>query len=188
MPTVLASRRLVFSPFVATDLDLLMELHSDPEIMRYLSDDGQPWSREVIVEKLADFIAEHAARGHSKWKVCLHNGTFIGRAGFALWPPTGELELGFIIRRHLWGQGYATECAGALLDWVFDHTGVDHVIGFAREVNAASRRVLEKAGMNFVDTRLVGGIPTAFYRFESPQRNEKQKYRASGSAGQMRKA
>jgi hypothetical protein len=66
MPAVLASRRLVFSPFVATDLDLLMELHSDPEIMRYLSIDGRPWSREVIVGKLSDFIAEHAARGHSK--------------------------------------------------------------------------------------------------------------------------
>ena len=101
MPTVLASRRLLFSPFVATDLDLLMELHSDPVIMRYLSDDGRPWSREVVVEKLADFIAEHAARGHSKWKVCLHDGTFVGRAGFALWPATGELELGFIIRHHL---------------------------------------------------------------------------------------
>ena len=89
MPTVLRSRRLAFSPFVGSDLNLLIELHSDPEIMRYLSPGGLPWPREVIVEKLAGFIAEHAARGHSKWKACLHDGTFIGRAGFAVWPPTG---------------------------------------------------------------------------------------------------
>ena len=174
MPTVLTSRRLAFSPFVHGDLDLLIELHSDPQIMRYLSADGRPWPREIIVEKLGDFIAEHAARGHSKWKVCLHNGTFIGRAGFAVWPPTGELELGFIVRRDLWGQGYASECAAALLDWVFDATGVDHVIGFAQEINAASRRVLEKVGMTYVNTRLVSGIPTAFYRFERSQRGAKQ--------------
>ena len=59
----------------------LIELHSDPQIMRYLSADGRPWPHEIIVEKLADFIAERAARGHTKWKVCLHHGTFIGRAG-----------------------------------------------------------------------------------------------------------
>jgi len=40
------------------------------------------------------------------------------------------------------------------------------VIGFAQEVNAASRRVLEKVGMTYIDTRLVKSIPTAFYRFE----------------------
>src|SRR5262245_3573613 len=51
MSTVLISPRLAFSPFVATDLDLLIELHSDPEIMRYLSPDGRPWPREVIVGK-----------------------------------------------------------------------------------------------------------------------------------------
>jgi hypothetical protein len=56
---------------------------------------------------------------------------------------------------------------------VFDGTGTDHVIGFAQEVNAASRRVLEKVGMTYVETRLVSGIPTAFYRFERPQRGEK---------------
>ena len=174
MPTVLMSPRLAFSPFVATDLDLLIELHSDPEIMRHLSPDGRPWPREVIVEKLADFMAEHAARGHSKWKVCRHDGTFIGRAGFAVWPPTGELELGFIVRRKLWGQGYATECAAALLDWVFDATGVDHVIGFAQERNTASRRVLEKVGMTYVDMQLVSGIPTSFYRFERSHHGGKQ--------------
>ena len=176
MPIVLTSRQLVFSPFVATDLDLLIALHSDPVVSRYLSHDGQPWSREIVEAKLAGFIAEHAARGHSKWKVCLHDGTFVGRAGFAVWPPTGELEIGFTVRRDLWGQGYASECATALLDWVFDSIKVDHVIGFAHEANAASRHVLEKVGMTYMHTQLVSSTPTAFYRVERSQRGKKCKY------------
>jgi RimJ/RimL family protein N-acetyltransferase len=72
--------------------------------------------------------------------------------------------------RSLWGQGYATEAAGALLDWIYRVEPVDHVIGFAVAEHGASRRVLEKAGMVFTGIRNVDGIPNAFYRHNRPVR------------------
>ena len=56
----------------------------------------------------------------------------------------------------------------ALILWCSKHDFL--IIGFAQERNAASRRVLEKVGMTYVDVQLVSSIPTAFYRFERSQR------------------
>ncbi len=36
-----------------------------------------------------------------------------------------------------WGNGYATEAAAALRDWIFRETDWDHFIGFADVRNAA---------------------------------------------------
>ena len=81
---------------------------------------------------------------------------------------TGELELGYSVMRPFWGRGYASEAAGALLDWIYRMVPVDHVIGFAVAENMASRRVLEKAGMAFTGLRDLHGIPNAFYRHDRP--------------------
>jgi len=70
--------------------------------------------------------------------------------------------------RHLWGTGYATEAARALLNWIYRVEPVDHVISFAVAENRASRKVLEKAGMSFTGIRDVDGIPNAFYRHDRP--------------------
>jgi ribosomal-protein-alanine N-acetyltransferase len=163
MSPILTTKRLAFYPFSQGDLAALTELHADLEVMRYLSPDGQLWTPEVLQSKLNGFVAEHARRGHSKWKVCLHDGTFIGRAGFSVFPSTNELELGIILKRAYWGKGYATECGRGLIDWVFWETPAQCVIAFAHVDNLASRRVLEKLGMEDRETREVNGIPSAFY-------------------------
>jgi ribosomal-protein-alanine N-acetyltransferase len=55
--------------------------------------------------------------------------------------------IGYILCRHAWGQGYATEAARRVVDLAFDHFGVWRVWATCAPQNPASRRVLEKAGM-----------------------------------------
>lgn len=174
MRPLLTTARLAFYPFSQADLSLLSDLHSDPEVMRYLAPDGRPWSAAVLKSKLDRFVAEHAERGHSKWKVYRKSdGALIGRAGFSVFAPTGELELGFVLRREWWGRGYATECARALLAWLFrERPQITHVIAFTQMQNLASKRVLEKIGMIPTGTRLVDGVGYDFYqlkRWDPPQ-------------------
>ena len=166
MDVVLASPRLAFEVFSPADLPLLADLHGDPEVMRYLSADGQPWSKAVLAGKLARFLAEQSARGFSKWKVHRRDdGRFIGRAGFS--PFEDGVELGFILKRDAWGQGYASECARALLAWLArERPEIDQVVAFARPDNIASRRILEKVGMTPVGIRAVSGIDHAFYEWQ----------------------
>ena len=125
---MLSTDRLVFRPFTPGDLPLLADLNNDPDVMRHLSADGQPWPAHVLAAKLERFIAEQAKHGFSKWKVHRRDdGRFVGRAGFS--PFEGDVELGFILKRELWGAGYATECAQGLLAWIErEHSEIDRVV------------------------------------------------------------
>jgi len=168
MPPILTTERLAFHPFTADDLPVLGALHGDPEVMRFLSTDGRPWSTDELRQKLARFVSEQASIGFSKWKVCLRcDETVIGRAGFSIFRETGEIELGFIFGRSAWGKGYATECARGLLNWLFTtRLEIDRVIAFAQLGNLASRRVLEKIGMKADGVRPVDGMAHTFYRLD----------------------
>jgi RimJ/RimL family protein N-acetyltransferase len=59
-------------------------------------------------------------------------------------------ELGFVFHRNDWSQGYATEAAGLLLCFGFDHLQLRRISATCHPNNHASARVLEKAGL---DTR-----------------------------------
>lgn len=58
----------------------------------------------------------------------------------------GQTELGYGIDEPFRGRGFATEAAGAAIDWAFAH-GAGSVTAKINPGNAASRRVLEKLGM-----------------------------------------
>jgi RimJ/RimL family protein N-acetyltransferase len=58
-----------------------------------------------------------------------------------------EGDLGYVLRKNLWGQGIATEAARAVLDFAFDALGLHRVWATADPENVASVRVLEKLGM-----------------------------------------
>src|SRR6185312_7724452 len=79
---ILETERLVFHPFTPDDLPLLRDLHSDPEVQRYI---GGMWEAEVLQRRLDQYVTDQAARGISKWKAYLKDGTFVGRAGVSWW-------------------------------------------------------------------------------------------------------
>lgn len=56
-------------------------------------------------------------------------------------------EVGYVLGRPHWGQGYATEAVGDVVRYCFDALRVRKVFAVAFADNAASRRVLEKCGM-----------------------------------------
>lgn len=66
----------------------------------------------------------------------------------------GEIELGFVLAPAVWGKGFASEAAKALIELVFSLTKADRILANARTINPASRRVLEKCGFTYVDTGL----------------------------------
>jgi ribosomal-protein-alanine N-acetyltransferase len=162
---LLSTDRLVFRPFAPGDLPLLADLHGDPDVMRHLSVDGRAWSGDVLAAKLERFIEEQARHGFSKWKVHRRDDDrFVGRAGFS--PFEGDVELGFILKRELWGAGYATECARGLLAWMDRNCPqIGRVVAFAHPENLASCRVLEKVGMTPIGRRILHGADHAFYEW-----------------------
>jgi RimJ/RimL family protein N-acetyltransferase len=65
------------------------------------------------------------------------------------WNPEGwpGLELGWTLARDAWGQGYASEAAGAAMAWAWTELGAPELISLIDPGNAASLRVAERLGM-----------------------------------------
>ena len=156
MHVFLETDRLVLRRFTAEDVDLLVELDSDPEVMRYVTG-GRPTPREEIVSDfLPAFLAYYERfAGYGFWAALERStGEFVG--WFHLRPhgddPPDEPELGYRLRRDAWGKGYASEGSRALIAKAFDELGARRVYAETLAVHVASRTVMENAGMRYVRT------------------------------------
>jgi RimJ/RimL family protein N-acetyltransferase len=88
--------------------------------------------------------------GHGLWAMLLkQSGELIGDCGCTLQEVEGknEVEVGYHVRRDLWGNGYATEAALACMEYAFAKLGAERVISIIRPENVPSRRVAEKNGL-----------------------------------------
>ena len=176
--TYLQTERVTLRRFGADDADLLIELDSDPEVMRYLSG-GEPTAPELY----RDLGVPSILAGYERWEGAfglfaayeIEGGAFVG--WFCLRPerdgPLDEVELGYRLRRAAWGKGYATEVSSALLTKAFTELGVRVVFGDTMALNRASQHVMEKIGMAVTQTLetpddmlAVEGAELGGYRYE----------------------
>jgi RimJ/RimL family protein N-acetyltransferase len=150
----LETERLILRRFTEDDVENLVELDSDPEVMRYLNG-GIPTPRELVEQQILPRFLSYYER-YSDFGVWAaiekSSGAFIGWFSLRSHDEDrpDEIDLGYRLRRSAWGQGYATEGAQALIRKGFTGLGVQRVTANTYEHNAASRRVMEKAGMTLV--------------------------------------
>jgi len=156
MDVFLETERLVLRRLTSGDVDLLVDLDSDPAVMHFING-GRPTPREEIEHDVLPAMLSYYERfaGLGFWAAIERSsGAFIGwfhfrpiRDGLP-----DEPELGYRLKRSAWGKGYATEGARALVEKGFAELGVRRVFATTMTVNIASRRVMEKAGLRYVRT------------------------------------
>jgi RimJ/RimL family protein N-acetyltransferase len=61
-----------------------------------------------------------------------------------------EADLGFIFSKEVWGRGYATEAARAMVRAGFEALGLTRIVATCDVKNSASARVLDKSGLKRV--------------------------------------
>ncbi|MFE0186590.1 GNAT family N-acetyltransferase [Streptomyces sp. NPDC058989] len=156
MDVYLETERLVLRRFTADDAALLIELDSDPAVMRYLTG-GQPTAPQVVREQyLPRILAGYERWGGALGLFAAHekdNGEFIGWFHSRPQPegPLDEAELGYRLRQAAWGKGYATEGSRGLLAKAFTELGVRMIWAETMSVNHGSRNIMEKLKMTFTD-------------------------------------
>jgi len=146
-----------------SDLDLLIEQRSDPEVNRYLG--GTRLQNPAALAKRIEFYIscyDKFGFGSSAmiWK---ETGEVIGSAGIQPLEDTGEIEVGYTLIKRFWGRGLATEAARAWLEFGFDKCGLDRIVAVAFLENRASQRVMEKLGMTYEKTEEHYGEACVFY-------------------------
>lgn len=83
---------------------------------------------------------------YAPWLICLKNGTQVGDLCFKGVPEGGAVEIGYGVEEAYRGRGYAPEAVKALCRRAFAQPDVYVIEAQAEEDNAASLRVLGKAG------------------------------------------
>lgn len=164
MPALeLHTGRLWLRPFAAADIDPLHRLWTDPEVRRYLWDD-EIIARERAAVEVANSVASFEENGFGMWVVMLSGETeVVGFAGLRLFGEPEKKELMYAMTPRLWGRGYATELAQALLRFGFEQLGEQCLYARTDPPNLASMRVMEKAGMTYLERGRDGELEVVTY-------------------------
>jgi RimJ/RimL family protein N-acetyltransferase len=166
--TILETPRLILREFAPEDVDALARVISDPETMRYYP---APYDRSGVEQWIARNRDRYAGHGHGLWGLILKaSGELIGDCGLTRQEVEDEtfLEIGYHVRRDLWGQGLASEAARACRDYGFAILKAERLISLIRPENTPSRRVAEKNGMTLWKTVLWKGLPHCVYVISRP--------------------
>ncbi|MEV0913761.1 GNAT family protein [Streptomyces sp. NPDC049967] len=143
----LHTARLRLRPFTDADAEPMFALHSSAHVMRYW--DSPPWNERARAERFIATCRKMADEGTGA-RVALardSDGAFVGWCGLAgRNPDYRSASLGYVLDETMWGHGYATEAARALLRWAFDALDLNRVQAQTDTRNVASARVLEKLG------------------------------------------
>lgn len=167
MSYLLNTDRLHLRPCQTDDLDSLHELWSETHVRQFLFDD-RPIHREEARSLIDASTINFTHHGYGLWLYFEHRSDqIIGFAGL-LHALQGPPSLIFGTRPQLWGRGYATEAASAVLRYAFDKLGIQRVVADVDQPNEASIRLLERLGMSQTRRAIINGRPLLYYEIYNP--------------------
>lgn len=147
------------------DIQYLEALEADHDVKKFFPDGVR--SRSTTKAMIKKFIAAYQEKGLPSFVLFeLESDEFVGRIGFGL-TEEGETEIGYVLHKKFWGQGYASEAVDALLSYAKIHFDVDYIIAYADVDNIGSTRVMEKCGMQYYKNDIAKGIECKFYRINN---------------------
>ncbi|HEY1623974.1 MAG TPA: GNAT family N-acetyltransferase [Streptosporangiaceae bacterium] len=168
---VLRTERLLLDPVTALDLTALAAHWTQPDVRKFLFD-GAILSAEEIITVIAESRRDFAAGGYGFWvirELADDDGALAGTVGLRQLDELGP-EIVYSLTPGVWGKGYATEAAGAVVDYALGALGLPEVLAEVDNGNAASAAVITRLGL--VPFEVVPGLlgPMTRYRKTRPQR------------------
>ncbi|ESR23562.1 GNAT family N-acetyltransferase [Lutibaculum baratangense] len=166
--TELETERLALRPYRSEERRFVATLMRNPEVFF--------WRDQPVPDEVIDAVMARSARlaplGLGWFAVFLRDGgAFIGNV--ILQPiqvdDAEDVEIGWHLLPRKWGQGYATEAAGALLDHGMRTLGLGRVVAVALPTNERSLRVIRRIGLPYIGERLHAGLPHAFFGLTNEQ-------------------
>jgi RimJ/RimL family protein N-acetyltransferase len=143
----LTTQRLILREMTDADLDDMAALLGDEEVMRYYP---RPKTREEAQGWIDWNRGLYSEQGFGLWLMTLaETGEFVGDCGLTVQhvDEVAEIEVGYLVRAELQGNGYATEAAAAARDFARDNLGLHRLIAIINPANTPSQRVAAKIGL-----------------------------------------
>jgi RimJ/RimL family protein N-acetyltransferase len=145
----LETDRLLIRPWQAQDRTSFTSLMQDTEVTRYVN------AGLAYTEKDVDEFLARQSRQLAEHDMCMgavvekSSNRVIGIAGTQPLGTTGDLEIGWIFAREVWGKGYATEAGAAAMHHVLETLGRRRVVAIIDPPNEPSKRVAARLGMQY---------------------------------------
>lgn len=163
MHIVAQTPRYVIRNFSPEEEKIYLSLFDDDEVTRHLPKRTRDENRRIFRDGLHDYAAGKVL---GRWGI-FNNGNedFIGIC--LLRPYDGELdriELGYVLGRNFWGKGIAGEMAQIMVAYALTHTDANEIIAVTTLENAASQKVLQKAGLVRMENIIRDGEELAFFK------------------------
>ena len=152
---IIETGRLLLRPFEKYDRAPFAAINADPDVMRYFP--------HQMTRDQSDAMIDRIEATRSETGLCFlaaelrENGELAGMIGLAaIGDPLRSVlgdgcdyEIGWRLRRDLWGKGLAPEGALACLEYAWHDLKLSDVVAFTFAGNEPSRRVMEKIGMTY---------------------------------------
>jgi RimJ/RimL family protein N-acetyltransferase/uncharacterized protein YhfF len=175
--------RLFLRPHTLDDVDLEIELFTDPEVARYMN--GVQTAEEIRAE-MHKYVRRCGGGCIGVWSVLDRQTSEKIGTGILLpmpvdeddtnWElidgpdiPDCEIEVGYALKRSAWGKGYATEICSRLLAFAFEETPLTDVVACIDDDNHRSQNVLVKCGMRDDGRRRAYGEQSQCFRITREQ-------------------
>lgn len=176
------TERLILRPWTDADRASYCAFCADPEVRRYYPSVLTTEETEAMIDRM---IAGLARDGFGFLVVeRKSDGAMLGDVGLSPVPMplrgNPKIEIGWLLGRRYWGNGYAPEAASACLSYAWDVLDADEVVAFTSIPNGPSQRVMEKIGMvrdlqgDFEHPKIAEGHPLRphiLYRIANPTRS-----------------
>ena len=154
-------------PIEPSSLPRLAAIWSAPDVTRLLPSRGKPISRSITEKSIRSFVEHWQSKGYGVWGVIENDTDFmVGYCGLRYLEEIDETEVLYGLDKAYWGRGIATQAAIAAVTYGFAHTNLQRIVGLSFPENAASRRVMEKAGLLYEKRIRVFGLDAVCYATE----------------------
>lgn len=149
---MIETERLLLRPPVEADHPALYAMWADPVVMADLGP-----VKDAAASAAA--LARHDGYRHEGLGflsvVRKEDDAVIGfcglKRGDAQNPIAGQVEAGWMLGQAYWRRGYALEAMRAVLAWGWARFDVPHIVAITSQRNAASRAMMERLGMRYVE-------------------------------------
>ena len=146
--TQLETERLRLRLFNYDDIQVMFELGSDPEIIRYAENEPLKDLQEARQRLEEGPLSDYEKYGYGRFAVELkETGKVIGFCGIKYIEEIDLPEVGYRYLTEYWGRGIGTEAARACVEFARDDLKIKKLVAMIIPENTASIRVAEKLGM-----------------------------------------
>lgn len=150
----LETERLILRKFTENDAEAVFEnWASDDEVTKFLT-----WPTHRSVEGSKGFIDScldsYKNDDSYQWGIELkETGELFGNISVVnVNDDLDAVELGYVIGRRFWGNGYMTEAVKAVIAFLFEEVGANRIAARHDPKNPDSGKVMKKAGMKYEGT------------------------------------